>query len=167
MIGSRRNVRNDSPIIGPYGVNQDGSGDMYYKGGNMLHMMRQLVDNDEKWRGVLRGLSNTFWHQTVTTEQVEQFMSREAGIDFSKIFDGYLRTKNLPTLEYRIANGALSYRWVDVVPGFHMDVKATVTAGLYTWLHPTETWQSVPSPVTPTEFTIDENFYVRSKNVGN
>jgi aminopeptidase N len=37
VIGTRKRIVNKSPIIGPYGVNKEGSGDMYYKGGNMLH----------------------------------------------------------------------------------------------------------------------------------
>ncbi|HEY4321305.1 MAG TPA: M1 family metallopeptidase [Gemmatimonadales bacterium] len=167
IIGSRRNIRNSATIIGPYGVNGDGGGDMYYKGGSMLHMMRQIVDNDEKWRGVLRGLSKTFWHQTVTTAQIENYISKQSGIDFSKVFDQYLRTVNVPTLEYRINAGTLSYRWVDVVPGFNMPVKATVTPGTYSWLRPTESWQSIDSRATAADFKVDENFYVRAKNVGN
>ena len=126
LIGSRRQIRNDAPIIGPYGVNGDGSGDMYYKGGSMLHTMRQVVDNDEKWRGVLRGLNKTFWHQTVTGRQVMDYINKQSGINFDPVFEQYLTTTRVPTLEYRVSDGTLSFRWVDVVPGFDMPVKVTL-----------------------------------------
>lgn len=167
LIGSRRQIRNDAPIIGPYGVNKDGSSDMYYKGGSMLHMLRQIVDNDVKWRGVLRGLNQTFWHQTVTGRQVEDYIDHQSGINFDKVFEQYLTTTRIPTLEYRVSAGRLSYRWVDVVPGFDMPVKVTLKGSGFSWIHPTESWNTVdialPSGV---EFKVDENFYVKSANVG-
>jgi len=91
-IGTRRGIRNDRPIIPSYGVNDQGSGDMYPKGGNMLHTVRQIVDDDEKWRAILRGLNQTFWHQTVMGKQVEDYISAHAGTDLTKVFDQYLRT---------------------------------------------------------------------------
>ena len=98
VIGSRKNIANDEPIIGTYGANREGSGDMYYKGGNMLHTIRQIVNDDEKWRSILTGLNKDFWHQTVTTQQVESYVSQHAGIDLSKVFDQYLRTTKIPQL---------------------------------------------------------------------
>ena len=44
--GVRKNVKNDKPIVAPYGVNAEGSGDMYYKGGNMLNTIRHVIAND-------------------------------------------------------------------------------------------------------------------------
>src|SRR5258705_10949283 len=80
MIGARRGVRNDRPVVPVFGVNAQGSGDMYPKGGNMLHTIRAIIDDDAKWRGILRGLNKTFYHQTVTGKQVQDYISREAGI---------------------------------------------------------------------------------------
>ena len=101
VIGSRHNIRNESPIIGTYGSNREGSGDMYSKGGNMLHTIRHIINDDEKWRAIMRGLNKDFWHQTVTTQQIETYISKKAGIDLSKIFDQYLRTTNIPLLQYK------------------------------------------------------------------
>ncbi|HUX32648.1 MAG TPA: M1 family metallopeptidase, partial [Gemmatimonadaceae bacterium] len=92
VIGTRANVTNDRPIIPAYGVNAEGSGDMYYKGGNMLHTIRQIVNDDAKWRGILRGLNKTFWHQTVTGAQVEHYISAQAGVDLRTVFQQYLTT---------------------------------------------------------------------------
>jgi aminopeptidase N len=167
IIGSRRQIRNDAPIIGAYGVNRDGSGDMYYKGGSMLHMMRQVVDNDEKWRGVLRGLNRTFWHQTVTGRQVEEYINQQSGINFDKVFEQYLTTVRIPTLEYRIDGGTLSFRWIDVVPGFDMPVKVTLQGSGYSWIRPTESWSKIGIALpNAADFKIDENFYVKGSNTG-
>jgi aminopeptidase N len=167
MIGVRIGIRNDRPIIPAYDVNAQGSGDMYPKGGTMLHMIRQIVDDDAKWRDILRGLNATFRRQTVTGRQVQDYISREAGVDLSKIFTQYLTTTQIPELQYRVEESSLSYRWANVVPGFDMQV-AVMVPGLGTRvLRPTETWQplAVPSPKAA-ELTVDENYYVTARKVG-
>jgi aminopeptidase N len=165
VIGTRALIRNDRPIIGTYGVNHEGSGDMYYKGGNMLHTIRQLVDDDEAWRGILRGLNATFRHQTVTSAQVEDYISQHAGMDLSGVFDEYLRTTMVPVLEYRFDGSTLEYRWTDVVSGFAMPVRVTLAPGEYDWIHPTEAWQRVETSLAdPSDFEVDPNFYVESRS---
>ena len=165
IIGSRRNIKNDSPIIGQYGVNNEGSGDVYYKGGSMLHMMRQLVDNDEQWRGILRGLNSTFYHQTVTGEQVRAYMIKQSGIDLMPVFRQYQTTTMIPALEYKIADGKLSYRWSNVVSGFVMPVKAAVENGALEWWRPTAEWQQLKGSVAATDTVrVDPSFYVTVKN---
>jgi aminopeptidase N len=165
MIGSRRNIQNDAPIVGHFGVNDEGSGDMYYKGGNMLHTIRQIIDDDEKWRGILRGLNATFYHQTVTGKQVEDYISQRSGVDLSKVFRQYLTTTRIPVLEYRITGDSLSYRWTDVVSGFAMPVKVWFSESDSTVLRPTQAWQSMPLPSgAGSELRVDENYYVFSKD---
>jgi len=165
VIGTRSRIQNDRPIIGAYGVNDEGSGDKYYKGGNMLHTIRQLVDDDDAWRGILRGLNATFWHQTVTSAQIEDYIADQAGLDLSAVFDEYLRTTLVPTLEWRMSDGKLSFRWTDVVPGFAMPVRVMLQPGRPAWIHPTERWQEVPVGVSAEDFLVDPNFYVRSRQV--
>ncbi|MDE3052588.1 MAG: M1 family metallopeptidase [Gemmatimonadota bacterium] len=167
VIGTRANIRNDRPIIPAHGVNAEGSGDMYYKGGNMLNTIRQLVNDDAKWRDILRGLQTTFWHRTVTGAEVESYMSHRAGMDLSRVFQQYLTTTMVPELEYRVAGDTLSYRWTHVVPGFAMPVRVTLTPGNYSFVTPTEQWQSVPTTLGgPAAFAVDENFYVTARDVG-
>lgn len=166
VIGTRKLIRNDKPIVGHFNVNNEGSGDMYYKGGNMLHTIRQLVNDDEKWRGVLRGLNKTFWHQVVSGKQVEAYISKQTGMDLSKVFDEYLTTTRVPVLEYRISGETLSYRWANVVPGFAMPVKVTLSDSTFTLIRPTETWKTARLNLkSPASFHIDENFYVESRNM--
>ncbi len=167
VIGTRRLIRNDRPIIAPYGVNAEGSGDMYYKGGNLLHTIRQLVVDDHEWRMILRGLSRTFWHQTVTTGQIEDYMSKASGLKLGTIFDEYLRTTMIPELEYRFSGDTVSYRWSHVVRDFDMPVRVRLAPDSWTLIHPTEQWQSAHTTLSgPADFQVDRNFYVTSKNVG-
>ena len=146
-------------------MNNEGSGDVYYKGGSMLHMMRQLVDNDEQWRGILRGLNSTFYHQTVTGEQVRAYMIKQSGIDLMPVFRQYQTTTMIPALEYKIADGKLSYRWSNVVSGFVMPVKAAVENGALEWWRPTAEWQQLKGSVAATDTVrVDPSFYVTVKN---
>jgi aminopeptidase N len=167
VIGSRKNIVNDRPIIGQYGVNREGSKDMYYKGGNLLHTIRQVVGDDAKWRGVLRGLSTTFRHQIVTSRQIEAYISQHAGIDLSKVFDQYLRTTRVPVLEYKIDGSTLRYRWTDVVPGFAMPVRVTLSDSGYALVHPTQAWHKARLRLhRPADFRVDQNFYVTARRAG-
>ena len=126
----------------------------------MLHTIRQIVDDDVRWRGILRGLNATFWHQTVQGSDIEHYISRGAGVDLGKVFDQYLRDVRVPVLEYRTGRDSVSYRWAEVVPGFDMPVKVTV-GGAPQLLHPTEQWQTLAAPGgSGSSFTVDRNFYV-------
>ena len=165
VIGTRKLIKNDRPIVGHFNVNDEGSGDMYYKGGNMLHTIRQIVNDDEKWRGILRGLNKEFWHRVVSGTQLEQYISSHAGLDLSKVFQQYLTTTVIPMLEYRIRGDTLSYHWVNVVPGFAMPLKVSLTDGATTFIYPDEQWKTTRLGLSsPQSFHVDENFYVGSRN---
>jgi aminopeptidase N len=165
-IGVRRGIRNDRPIIPVYNVNAQGSGDMYPKGGTMLHTIRQIVGDDEKWRGILRGLNQTFWHQTVMGKQIEDYISQKAGTDLTKVFDQYLRDVRIPVFEYTIDGNTLRYRWANVVPGFNMPVEVTVAPGQSRMIKPTETWQTMSISLgNPADFKVDPDYYVTGKAV--
>lgn len=159
VIGVRKNILNDKPIIGPYNVNQSGSGDMYYKGSNILHTLRQWINDDVKWRGILRGLNETFYHQTVTTEQIENYISKSAGLDLTAFFNQYLRDARIPTLEYSIKNKQLKYRWIDTVPNFEMPIQVYFD-GKEQWLFPKTDWSTMK--INDDDLKIDVDFYVKS-----
>ncbi|MES2803992.1 MAG: M1 family metallopeptidase [Bacteroidota bacterium] len=164
VLGTRKGIKNDKPIIGNYNVNNEGSGDMYPKGGNMLHTLRQIVNDDEKWRGILRGLNSTFYHQTVTTKQIEDYLSQQVGIDLSTVFNQYLRDTRIPTLEYFFKDNQVGYRWTNCVLGFNMPVKVTLN-GKEELLQPETEWKSVPVISKNSKLEIDKNFYVASFNI--
>jgi len=166
MVGVRNSIDNKFPIIGSYNVNDDPSSrsaDMYPKGSNMLHMIRQIINDDEKFRNILRGLNKTFYHQTVTTNQVEDYISAQSGINFSKVFDQYLRTTDIPVLEYKINKGNLYYRWANCVKGFDMPVKAMLSKDHYDFIYPTENFKKIKTLLP--ELKVDENFYIKTKDV--
>ncbi|MGB0789693.1 MAG: M1 family metallopeptidase, partial [Marinirhabdus sp.] len=118
VVGTKQNIKNDRPIIGPYNVNTQGSSDMYYKGANILHTLRQLVEDDKKWRAILRGLNKQFYHRTVTSAEVEGYLSEQSGIDLTQFWEQYLRTIKIPKLEYRINDNKLTFRYTNIVKGF-------------------------------------------------
>ncbi|HSF53105.1 MAG TPA: M1 family metallopeptidase [Algoriphagus sp.] len=157
--GTRMNIANDIPIIGTYGVNQRGSGDMYYKGGNLLNMLREILQDDEKWRQILRGLNEEFFHQTVTTQQVESYISQAFGWDLKPIFDQYLRDNRIPVLEYYYSDEkTLNYRWGNCATGFTMPVDVLL-GEKGTRLNPSTQWK-VLEVGQKTAVTIDPDYYV-------
>ncbi|TDE11126.1 M1 family metallopeptidase [Dyadobacter psychrotolerans] len=164
VIGTRKLIANKAPIVGTYNVNKEGSGDMYYKGGNMLHTIRQIVNNDEKWRGILRGLNKTFYHQTVDGSQIEAYVSKNAGRNISKVFDQYLRDTRIPLLEYSFKDNVLEYRWSNVIDGFDMPLKVKIGEGKDQTIYPENKWKTVKLKGEKA-LTVDRNFYVESKQV--
>lgn len=157
--GIQNNIENDVPIIGKYGVRNEGSGDMYAKGASMLHTMRQIINDDAKFRQILRGLNKDFYHQTVTTEQVEKYISEKAGFDFTTIFNQYLRTTDVPVLEYAQKGTELKYRFVNVVKNLNLPIRF----GEYT-ISPSESWQTLKlKNSNPVEFS--KNYYIRYKKI--
>lgn len=157
--GTRLNISNNRPIIGIYDVNYEGSGDMYSKGANMLHTLRQILDDDEKWRQILRGLNEEFYHQTVKTEQIEGYISEHAGIDLQLFFDQYLRDTRIPTFEYALVNGNMRYRWANCVRGFNMRLKIYIDGQLH-WLEPSQRWQTLKGKENINNVEVDKDFYV-------
>jgi len=165
--GIRNNISNNKPLIGPYGVNEEGSSDMYNKGANLLHTIRQVIDDDTVFRKILRGLNRDFYHRTVDSKDVEQYFSRQSGKDLSVIFDQYLRTTKIPRLEYKINGDNLSYRWANCLPGFDMPVRLNDTddPSTATWLQPKTEWKTITMTggLQKKGIGLDKNFYVTLK----
>ncbi len=138
--GIRSNIKNDIPIIGTYNVNKSGSGDMYYKAANMINMIRNTINNDSKFRNILRGLNSNFYHQTVTTQQIENYISEQSGYDFKPVFDQYLRTTQIPVLEFYITKNKSKafFRWTNCVKNFNLPVLIKNSISL----KPSENWKS-------------------------
>ncbi|RCH55602.1 M1 family peptidase [Mucilaginibacter hurinus] len=131
IYGLRAGIDNDKAIVGPYNVNKEGSGDMYPKGAVLLNMIRTIVNDDAKWRNILRGLGKTFYHQTVTYSDVVNYINKEAGIDLTTVFDQYLNHRTIPVLEFAINQDKLSARWITFVDNFTMPVRVKIPGGEY------------------------------------
>ena len=160
--GVRKNIRNDAPIVGKYGVNARGSGDMYPKGSNTLHTLRQITNDDEKWRQILRGLNKEFYHQTVTSDEIEHYISMQLQRDLRPFFNQYLRTADIPVLEYEVNGDELQYRFVNVVDGFTIPVRM-LSGEEEIWIEPTKEWQKTSTHKGLEEIIVDPNFYIYSK----
>ncbi|HQQ93514.1 MAG TPA: M1 family metallopeptidase [Bacteroidia bacterium] len=162
IIGTRIGVLNDEPVIAAYNVNRDGSGDMYYKAANMLHIIRQIAGNDSLFRSMLRDMNTKFWHQTVTSVQIENYMANYLNLDLQKIFDQYLRTTRIPMLEFKQQGRKISYRWTNCVKHFDMPLKLILPTREF-WINPTEKWQK--TELSLEEFRPDPNFFIRTRRL--
>jgi aminopeptidase N len=156
--GVRKNIDNDIPVIGKYGVKTEGSGDMYNKGSNVIHMIRQLVDDDEKFRTILRDLSKTFYHKIITTNEFENYLSLKTGIDLKPLFDQYLRTTKIPRLECRLTKNKLAFKYSNCNEDFNMPLKIKTDKEI--WIRPTTEWQTMSLEKAVKTISLDRNVYV-------
>ncbi len=164
VIGTRALIRNDRPIAGIRGVNYSGSGDMYYKGSNMLHTLRQIIGDDEKWRAILRGLNKTFYHQTVSGDQIESYIIEKSGLDLAPFFNQFVRDVRIPVLEYIIQDSTLRYRWNNCVRGFNMPI-AVALDGKTVLLKPTMRWKELALDKPVSRLVPDRNYYAATFNL--
>ncbi len=140
--GQWRDIRNDKPMIGRYGVNEEGSGDIYDKGAAVMHMVRILTNDDDRFRKMLRGLGRDFYHKQVTTKQVEEYIAANTGLELQSFFNQYLRTIQIPKFEYYIKDNELHYRFTNIVDGFSIPV--SITGGrAKALLQPTAEWKQI------------------------
>lgn len=160
VIGTRKLIQNKEPIIGTYGVNKEGSGDMYYKGGNLLNMVREIIHDDAKWRSILTGLNSTFGKKTTTTSQVVNYINQQSGLNLTKVFDQYLRYVDIPTLEFKKDGGQIQYRWKADVKGFDMPIELDNQEG---FIYPTENWKVLKTSADIKSLKLNRNYYVKVK----
>ena len=160
--GIRKRIVNDSPIIGHYGVNNEGSSDMYFKGANILHSLRQIVNDDKLWHQILLGLNQKFHHQTVTTQQIEAYISQQSGIDLEPFFNQYLRTTQIPVLAYYFKENKLYYKYQNTVSNFNYPIKIKLNGSLI-WIKPNANWQMIKVSRKNQDIVVDDNFYCNLK----
>lgn len=156
--GIRRKIDNDVPLIGKYGVKKEGSGDIYNKGSNVIHMIRQLIDDDEKFRLILREVSSNFYHKIITTKAFEDYLILRTGRNLQPVFDQYLRTTKIPRLEYKLTKNKLEFKYSNCNEGFNMPVKITTDKEF--WIFPTTQWQSISLEKPSKNISLNRNVYV-------
>jgi aminopeptidase N len=162
---STNRISNENPVISPRGIFGEGGDDGYMKGWVLIHMLRTIINNDDKFRNILRGLNSRFRHQTVSSAQIENYISKACKKDLSKIFDQYLRMAQIPVFEYKIEGENLTYRFANCISGFEMPIKTNLAP--QQWITPTENWQSLKleGPLPADSPPVDPDFYVTVKNI--
>ncbi|HET8837588.1 MAG TPA: M1 family metallopeptidase [Flavobacteriaceae bacterium] len=166
LYGIRKNIQNKAPIIGDYGVNSEGSGDMYYKGANLLNTLRSIVDDDEKWWSILREYSLHFRHKIIEAEDVIDFFEKKTGRKLEPVFDQYLRFAEIPELQFKKEDNRVYFRWETDVKKFKMPVDILL-GGKEIRIFPKTKWRKLKiSPMEPKEIVIDTlGYYIKSKTI--
>ena len=160
--GLRSGIANNSPLIGNYDVNDPNNGDIYSKGSNVLHTLRQLVGDDDKWREILRGLNKQFYHQTVSSQDIESYIASSSGLTLNAFFDQYLRDARMPVFQYKIEGGnqkKLSFRWSECIDNFDMRLKIKYNNKVI-YVYPTTKWSSIALDNKCDEIIISKEYYV-------
>ena len=158
-VGTWKRIKNDQPVLGTTTTDQ------YYKGSAMLHMIRQIT-GDTLFKEVLTGLSKEFYHQTITTNDILNFFNHNTKKDFTKIFDQYLTTIQIPRLDYSFEDNTFKYRWQNCVDDFSMPVKITLDGKYFQFIFPTKQWQSLKKPASDSNtFRVDRNFYITTNEI--
>ena len=162
--GQAKNVRNDRPIIGQYGVNNEGSGDMYYKGSLLLNTVRHIIADDEKWWKMLYDYSETFKKKIITSDTVIDYFNKVSGTDLTPIFRQYLYTNQVPIFIYKVKGDYLYYSWDNVMEEFNMPIDIDFE-GKKIRLYPTQNEQKIKlKKLSKKSFQIyDNQFYVKIK----
>ena len=124
--GLKRNIQNDKPIIGQYGVGNEGSGDMYYKGALMLNTIRHIINDDEKWWKILLKYATTFRHRIIDTTTVIDFFNHETRLDLTPIFNQYLKHKEIPVLKIGMQKKSLMLQWITNESNFEMPIEINI-----------------------------------------
>jgi aminopeptidase N len=170
MVGLRELIENKEPIIAPLGVNASGSADMYYKGANILHTLRHVIDNDKLWFEILHGIAQEFKNKTTNTQEIIQFINTKAGKDFTPFFDQYLRHTKLPVFQYMLRQRGkkvtLEYRWQADVPNFQMPLKVDLGDGNYIPVTPSQHWQTITQKGNAGKFKVaNDQYYIAIQKV--
>ncbi|WBL23292.1 M1 family metallopeptidase [Zunongwangia sp. HRR-M8] len=162
--GQRANIQNRATIIGDYGVNAEGSGDMYFKGSNLLNTIRSIYDDDKLWWDTFKDYTATYRHKIIETQTVEDFFNKPIKTDLQPVFDQYLRHNRIPELQFKKEGKTFSYRWRADVEGFKMPVDVFID-GKETRLKPTLKWKKLDKKVSSEDAIKlnDLEFYVNVK----
>jgi aminopeptidase N len=151
--GIWKRIKNDAPVIG------SGTSDQYYKGSALLHMIRKSV-GDEIFRQLLHSLNKQYYHSTITTEQLLNHINNFTGTDFTKIFEQYLRSVDVPVLEYYFKQGYLHFRWTNCVQGFNLAVPVTIGNKNKIITKPTTAWSKIKTG-RGDSLSVDKNYYIK------
>ncbi len=157
--GYKSKVRNREPIVTTPGINRTPPQDQYFKGALFLHTLRSVIDDDARWRRLLRTFFDRFKYRNITTDDVVLFFSRETGRDLGPLFAEYLRHPYLPTLDLQFHEGGqVAYRWNAAEPAFAMPIRVG-EPGRWQTITPTTTWQVMTTTLPRDAFQVATDLY--------
>ncbi len=165
VIGTRQRIRNTTPIITDYNVSNQPPSDMYFKGAQLPHYLRSLLNNDDKWRAILRKMNVQFYHKTISSAQLENFLIQETGYDLKNFFHQYLRTTQIPTLEYQKTETDFLYRWTNTIDSYNAPLRI-FRNNESLLIHPTNSFKKLSLNKTD-EIKFDPNFYIQLHQLAN
>ncbi|MDA9329171.1 M1 family aminopeptidase, partial [Flavobacteriales bacterium] len=87
LKSQRIRMSHDEPIVGEFGINQEGSGDMYNKGAWMLHTVRNVVANDSLWFKVIKAFALEFKLRSTNSKEVLDWFESKLGYNVKKIYE--------------------------------------------------------------------------------
>lgn len=159
----KRFIRNNSPIVGHYHVNDKGSGDMYHKGSVMLHTLRTLIENDELWFELIKEISEKFQYETLDAQEIMNYIMERTSYDLTDFFNQYLHNEKLPEFQYKLVkegrNTTLVYRW-EAIEKF--DMPLLVNSGNKDfWIYPDLEWKEMSlGKIDRTEFKVRKDLFL-------
>jgi len=159
----KRFIRNNSPIVGHYHVNNKGSGDMYQKGSAMLHTLRTLIENDELWFELIKEISEKFQYETLDAQEIMNYIMERTSYDLTDFFSQYLNHEKLPEFQYKLVkegrNTTLVYRW-EAIEKF--DMPLLVNSGNKDfWIYPDLEWKEMSlGKIDRTEFKVRKDLFL-------
>lgn len=165
MQGRFRTIENDKPIIGRYGINEDGGQDNYVKGWAVLHMIKTMLSDDARFITILKKLNKQFYHQVTSSNAIENYFIRETRLQLKPFFDQYLRTTEVPVLQYAIKGNQIRYRFINCNNDFTMPVKTNLSE--HEWVYPGVAWKTLlfKGFKKGNQFEVDSNFYLKAERV--
>ncbi len=156
-------IKNNQPLISEYGIFKDAGRDMYFKGWAIIHMLREIINDDEKFQSFLKALNKQFYHETIYSHQLEQFCSDFFRMDLGPYFEQYLRHPAAPILEYQVTKNKISYRLIADVKNLEIPIKLSQPDQ---WIRATTDWQHLKLKKYSLEtITVDPNFLLDVKEI--
>ncbi len=119
-------ITNKEAIQGVYGVNNEGSGEMYSKGMLFLNTLRTAINNDSLWfASIYKLLNDDLYHRNVDYNEVVRVMEQNTRKFIRPLFDQYVQHANIPLLIYKVEDKnrfmkTIYYKWQTDVPNFQM-----------------------------------------------
>jgi aminopeptidase N len=176
----RWQIRDSFAIVGPRSINYDFikvDNDLYFKGACIINTFRSVLNNDELFFKILKGIQIEFALQTISGNDLIRYGNSVSGKDFTAFFNQYLNFAMPPVFEFKTKqkgkNTQLTYRWKTDVSGFTMPIEITnsylnnygVVSKTYMRIEGTNNFQTVTIPNFEEKYfdVNSDRFYVRKE----